>query len=128
MSPADAARARYLMQRKLPNYLRTYRKRAGLTQGEVAFLLDGLSGAKVSRDERRTRRPNLRTAFGYQVIFGAAAHELLAGLFAEVEQNVIRRASLLSSRLDVAQGAGRAHRTRLKLKALDAILSRRRSR
>jgi len=117
------------MQRKLPNYLRTYRKRAGLTQGEVAFLLSGLSGAKVSRDERRRRRPSLQTAFGYQVIFGAAAHELLAGLFAEVEQNVIRQASLLAKRLGAANGnAGeRAPRMlRLKLKALDAILSRRR--
>ena len=41
----------------LHNYLRTYRKRAGLSQAEVAFLLGCHSGAKVSRYEHAARRP-----------------------------------------------------------------------
>ena len=38
---------------KLENYLRTYRKRSGLTQREVAFLVGCRNGAQVSRYERR---------------------------------------------------------------------------
>ena len=64
---------------KLENYLRKYRRRAGLTQDELAFLLGCKSGAKVSRYERFARTPNLQTALAYEVVFGAPARELLAG-------------------------------------------------
>lgn len=48
---------------KLDNYLRTYRKKLGLTQREVAFLLGCHSGAKVSRYERSARIPLLTSSW-----------------------------------------------------------------
>ena len=68
------------MAHRLPNYLRTHRKRAGLSQDEVAFLLGCRSGAKVSRYERLARRLSLETAFAYEALFGVPARELFAGV------------------------------------------------
>ena len=102
--------------------MRTYRRRAGLTQDELAFLLGCRSGAKVSRYERMTRRPNLQAAFGCHVIFGVPAHELLPGILAEVERGIIKRAHLLSQELSLQRSNPRLRR---KLALLKAIAVRR---
>ena len=67
------------MHRKLDNYLRTHRNRAGLSQDEVAYLLGCRSGAKVSRYERFTRPPTLQTALAYDAIFGVAVRDCSQG-------------------------------------------------
>src|SRR2546429_9576493 len=64
---------------KLENYLRTYRKRSGLTQREVAFLVGCRNGAQVSRYEKRRRLPPLRTALACEAAFGVPVAELFAG-------------------------------------------------
>ena len=87
------------MASKVRSYLRTYRKRSGLTQDEVAYLLGCQSGAKISRFERLAREPNLETALACQVIFGVPAEKLYPGMFAEVEQAVTERARSLAKRL-----------------------------
>jgi transcriptional regulator with XRE-family HTH domain len=92
-----------MASRKLPNYLRTYRKRAGLSQDEVAFLLGCQSGTKASRYERRTRKPNLETILAYEVLFGAPARELFAGIFENVEQATLKRPRILAQKLNAAQ-------------------------
>ena len=74
------------MESRIPSYLRTYRKRYGLTQDEVAFLLGCQSGTKVSRFERLARKPNLETALACEVVFGIPAHELFPRAYAEVEK------------------------------------------
>ena len=86
--------------RKLPNYLRTYRMRAGLTQDEMAFLLGCRSGAKVSRYEHFTRQPNLKTVFAYQIIFHAPADKLFPGIYHEIEDITSERAKLLAHKLE----------------------------
>ena len=65
---------------KLENYLRTYRKRSGLTQREVAFLVGCRNGAQVSRYEKRRRLPPLRMALACEAAFGVPVSELFAGL------------------------------------------------
>lgn len=87
------------MSSRLDNYLRTYRKRAGFSQDEVAFLLGSTSGAKVSRYERLARKPNIRTALAYEVIFCAPARELFAGLYQKVEKATQERGRLLAQKL-----------------------------
>ena len=86
----------------LPNYLRTHRKRSALSQGEVAFLL-GTKGAnkgnKVSRDENYARTPTLESALAYEVIYGKPIRELFAGLYEEVEREVIGNAKMLAHRV-----------------------------
>ena len=105
------------------SYLRTYRKRGGLTQDEMAFLLGCQSGAKISRFERLARQPNLETALACQVLFGVPAHELFPGVFAEVEKTVTERARQLMARLRTARGQSRS-RLRRKLAVLSGPGSR----
>ena len=85
----------------LSNYLRPHRRKVALSQEEVAFMLGGTGenkGSKVSRDESFDREPGLRAALAYEVIYGRPVCELFAGLFEEVEQDVAKRAKLLSYR------------------------------
>jgi len=84
---------------KLDNYLRTYRKKLGLTQREVAFLLGCHGEAKVSRYERSGRIPDLRTIFAYEAIFQKPARELFAGIYVRVERETRRKVRQLVSRL-----------------------------
>jgi DNA-binding XRE family transcriptional regulator len=109
------------MASKITSYLRTHRKKCGLTQDEMAFLLGCQSGTKISRFEHLARQPNLETALACQVVFGILAHEMFPGVLAEVENLVTQRAQLLASRL-------RAQReqhpgVRQKLATLAAIIS-----
>ena len=87
------------MKRLLTNYLRTYRKRSGLTQEEVGYLLGCANGSKVSRYEHYRRIPNLDTALTYEAIFRTPVQDLFAGLFAEDERKMLKRIGRLGKKL-----------------------------
>ena len=108
------------MAHRLPNYLRTHRKRAGLSQDEVAFLLGCQSGAKVSRYERLARRPSLETAFAYEAVFGVSARELFAGVYEKVEREVVKRARILAGKLNATQPDRTVRRKLERFKAMTA--------
>jgi transcriptional regulator with XRE-family HTH domain len=108
------------MSHKLENYLRTYRKRSGLSQDVVAFLLGCQAGTKVSRYERFARKPSLETLFAYEVVFGAPARELFSGAYQKVEKKILNRAQLLTRKLSRATPTPMATR---KLTILKAITS-----
>jgi transcriptional regulator with XRE-family HTH domain len=108
------------MSAPLESYLRTYRKRSGFSQDEVAFLLGCQSGAKVSRYEWFGREPNLRTVFAYEVIFRTPASVLFGGMYEKVEKRTRARARLLAERL----AEGRPERATLrKLAILESLAS-----
>ena len=88
---------------KLENYLRTYRKRSGLTQREVAFLVGCRNGAQVSRYEKRRRLPPLRTALACEAAFGVPVSELFAGLREAAGQAVGERLLALKSKLEASR-------------------------
>ena len=104
----------------LSNYLRACRKRAGLAQDEVAFLLGAHSAAQVSRYEHFARTPNLRTALALQVIFQLSIHDFLGGEFRKVEKIVRGRALRLADRLAARSSDPLTAR---KLALLDRIVS-----
>src|SRR5882724_5813154 len=108
------------MSHKLENYLRTYRKRSGLSQDEVAYLLGCQSGTKVSRYERSGRKPSIETLFAYELVFGAPSRELFAGVYQKVEKKILNRAQLLTRKLNRATPNSMATR---KLQILKAITS-----
>jgi transcriptional regulator with XRE-family HTH domain len=108
------------MSAKLPNYLRSYRKRAGFSQAEIAFLLGCRSSAKVSRYERFSRQPNLKTVFVYEVVFQVSVRVLFAGMFQDVEQATMKRAQMLARKLDAAKPNPSTARRLAVLKALSA--------
>lgn len=90
------------MAKRLHNYLRTHRKRSGLSQDEVAFLLGCRHGTKVSRYERNAREPGLETALAYEAVFGVPVRELFAGIVDKVEAVTHRRARVLARKLSAA--------------------------
>ncbi|HQU07582.1 MAG TPA: helix-turn-helix transcriptional regulator [Candidatus Paceibacterota bacterium] len=92
------------MYRRTHNYIRAYRKRAGLSQDELALLLGCRSGTKVSRYERHARTPTLETALACQAIFGVPVHELFPGMYREVEQVTHARAQTLARQLRSTPG------------------------
>jgi transcriptional regulator with XRE-family HTH domain len=87
------------MVTRLDNYLRTYRRQAGLSQAELAFLLGCRDGAQISRYERRTRQPSIRVVLGLEVIFRIPVRELFAGRFDQIRCTTAERAGLLVERL-----------------------------
>jgi len=109
------------MAQRLANYLRTYRRRAGLTQDEVAFLLGTASGTRVSRYERFGRQPGLPTALAYEVVFAAPQRQLFGGLYEVVESQVRGRVGTLIRRLETEKVDPRTH---LKLTVLRRIVSK----
>jgi len=109
------------MNQNLKNYLRTARRRSGLTQAEVAFLLGAGDGAALSRYERLSQSPSFRTALGFEIVFGVPAGELLPGVTEQVERKIIENALLLSHRLERLPRSARIER---KLRILASIADR----
>ena len=89
----------FMPRRKLPNYLRTHRKRYGLSQAEVTYLLGEKSQAVVSRHEQFQRAPSLKDALAYQALFGTPVAELFAGMYQQAERETSRRARIFANKL-----------------------------
>jgi transcriptional regulator with XRE-family HTH domain len=105
----------------LPNYLRAFRKRLGLSQDEVAFLLGVKTGAKVCRHERFVREPSLEAILGYEAIFQKSVRELFRGQFQQIQKGVVERAKVLCKR----QSANKGHALRTRrLQTLKEIVER----
>jgi len=109
---------------KLENYLRTYRRRTGLTQREVAFLLGWETGTQVSRYEKRRRLPPLATALACEAVLGVPVAELFAGVQENAVKAIGKRMVELRSKLQATGGAAQKKSelrlTEQKLRWLDA--------
>src|SRR5262245_7566576 len=95
--------------------LRAHRKRSGLTQKELAFLLGGKQHSTISRYEAGDRRPDLRTALAYGLLFESALRDLFPGVQAEVVNGVGERALRLWQEIS---GRGEGGKIKYKLKKL----------
>jgi transcriptional regulator with XRE-family HTH domain len=82
---------------KLHNYVSAHRKRAGLTQREVASVLGVKARGPVSELEERHRVPLLRTALAQEAIFGVAPGELFAGIRESVVSDTQARLEKLAN-------------------------------
>lgn len=110
------------MEPRIPNYLRTHRKRSGLTQDELAFLLGGHTGSQITKYERRTRTPTFRSVLACQVIFGKPPRELFPAEFYKAERTVIKQAQKLC---EVTIGKGSSQRMERKIQFLMALAKKR---
>jgi transcriptional regulator with XRE-family HTH domain len=82
----------------LPIYLRTYRKRTGLTQAEVAYVV-GISRSDLWRYETSRREPSLRVLLALQVLYRIPIRKLFAGLFLQCRGTTLRRLRFLRAEL-----------------------------
>ena len=86
---------------KLKNYLRMCRKRIGLSQEEVAYLLGSDNSAtQVLNYEKSQHLPCLKTLLAFEAIFGVPANELFAGVLQQVEKEIKPRVQLLVQKLE----------------------------
>jgi transcriptional regulator with XRE-family HTH domain len=81
------------MEHRMPNSLRYYRKRAGLTQQEVARILSlGKRGSdSVMLWERGYRLPNIINWFKLSVLYKVSPEELYAELLKEVGKDFSKK-------------------------------------
>lgn len=102
------------MSSRLTHSLRIYRKRSGLSQREVSFLLGAKHKAKVSRYENGHHFPPLRTALAYATILDVPLPKLFPTLQRKVEREIVGRILELEAKLTEAQlrkrGSSRAKR------------------
>lgn len=84
---------------RLPNYIRMNRRRAHLTQKEVAFLIGSQTSANVCRHERSEQTPNLQTLLAYEILFRTPVRNLYGGVHQEVEERLMNRIRLLLQKL-----------------------------
>ena len=96
------------------NYLRTYRKRSGLSQLDVGLLLGYRTKAQVSRHERARTQPPLVIALAYEVIFHAPVSALFAQAHANARRSVDKKLVAFEIRLN---GTGRVKRATAQKKA-----------
>jgi DNA-binding XRE family transcriptional regulator len=80
-----------MKQRKPVNYLRSYRLRWGLSQGELAHLLGWSRPDVISRIEKKQRQPTLRLVIACFVLFGTSAADLFPDISVRVEDDVMSR-------------------------------------
>jgi DNA-binding XRE family transcriptional regulator len=100
---------------KLPNYIRTHRKRTHLTQNEVAFLLGSKNSAHVCRHERLEQTPNLHALLAYEILFRTPVRNLFSETHQDVEQKLTHRIRLLLQQL------AKSGQTRLKARKIEIL-------
>lgn len=64
-------------------------------------------GSKVSLDENMNRETRLRTAMAYEILYGTPIRALFAGVYDEVQQEVLERAKLMQHKVNVKADAGK---------------------
>jgi transcriptional regulator with XRE-family HTH domain len=104
---------------RLPNYLLSHRKRSGLSQGEVAYLLGTKSDAAICRHERFRQTPNLQSLLAYEILFRTPVRSLFGGVHDDVEHKLRKRIQLFIRALMQAKPDVRQQR---KLEVLKAVL------
>jgi transcriptional regulator with XRE-family HTH domain len=88
-----------MTSRQLPNYLRTYRKRCGLSQSDLAYVVNLSGKSEWCQLERFHREPSYRTAKACGYAFGISTSKLFPGVDASTKKETARRMRKLRSRL-----------------------------
>jgi transcriptional regulator with XRE-family HTH domain len=92
---------------EITSYLRFHRKRAGLTQGDLASLLGYLTHGQVSKHERAETLPSLLIALGYEAVFRVPTAELFPGIYETVKLGIEQRLAAIESDLQQSTVKGR---------------------
>lgn len=106
------------MSHRLPSYLHTLRKRWGLSQPELAALLN-LTGSALCRFENRSRRPTAELFIGAEVLFGHGPKEVFPGFYRAVERAILERAHAEHERLEALADASTAQKLRFLTEMID---------
>lgn len=89
------------MTQRLPNYVRTFRKKAGLSQRELGLILGYRDEGEVSRHEHFKAVPPLELALRYEALFHVPVSTIFAGLYNAAARDTERRMNRLETTLKV---------------------------
>ena len=106
--------------RKPVNYLRSYRLRWGLSQGDLAHLLGWKGAEVVSRIEKKQRPPTLKLVMACFILFGTPAAELFPDISASIEIDVMMRVWQMYEKI---QGDP-SKKTKIKIELLEGAIGR----
>jgi DNA-binding XRE family transcriptional regulator len=102
------------------NYLRSYRLRWGLSQGELAYLLGWDRPDVISRIEKKQRHPTLSLAMACFILFGTPAPLLFPDMSTSIEALVMAR---VWEMYETIQG-NPSRRTKKKIELLEDAIAR----
>jgi transcriptional regulator with XRE-family HTH domain len=89
------------------SYLRSHRKRSGMSLKEVALVLGYRHAGEISRHERLSVLPSLRTALRYEALYRVPVKTLFPGLFEEETKEVEERLAALLEECHHSTAGGR---------------------
>jgi len=81
-------------------YLRTHRRKWGLSQKDLARLIGTIGCAQLSRYENSKRAPKVEVALACQVIFGVIPSIMFLDTYASVEEEVMRNMARMDEALE----------------------------
>jgi transcriptional regulator with XRE-family HTH domain len=87
--------------------LRYHRKKAGLSQNELAQIVGSVGHRQVAKHENFRSSPSIIAAIGYEVALKVSIAELFPGLYETIEQGIERRLSEMERRLEQSVPKGR---------------------
>jgi transcriptional regulator with XRE-family HTH domain len=92
---------------QVASYLRSHRRKSGLSQRELAGILGYLTEVQISRHERSVAIPGLMIVLGYEAIFRVPVSEMFPGLYRTIEAGIEERLAILENELQRSTAKGR---------------------
>ncbi len=80
-----------IKRRKIPNHLRRFRKQMGLTQKEIASLLEFSSTKRIILWEQGKAQPSVYNLFRLSIIYRAYPHELYPEYYHEMKVSLLSK-------------------------------------
>jgi len=96
-----------MKDRELGNYLRSHRRKSGLSQRQLGQILGYENEVQVSRHERSETVPPLNRALGYHIVFRVPIAALFPGIYEDVREAVETQLGRLEIRLHSSTVRGR---------------------
>ena len=105
---------------KYKNYLRVYRKKAHLTQADIAQLMDHEDASNLSRRENGKREPSTQMLLVYHLLFDTPIEAFFKIEKMNLKQKLISRIKDLIVQLETSHSIN----TRQRILTLEAALTR----
>src|SRR5689334_22501129 len=88
-----------MAEKRIASYLRTHRKKSGLTLDEVATIMGHKNVSRISRHERGITVPSLAVALHYGALFQVSVSELFPAIYEAAMKTIDARLAELESSL-----------------------------
>jgi len=92
---------------QIGNFLRSHRRKSGLSQRELATIVGYLTPFQVARHEQSVVIPALMIAISYEVIFSVSIREIFPGLYRNIETKIEEVLNSLEQELQESTAKGR---------------------